>query len=48
MWDDGNANRMGKLLADQESASSRAITRSLRRLKRSIISAVDKLKGRQP
>ena len=48
MWDDGNANRMGKLLADQESASSRVITRSLRRLKRSISSAVDKLKGRQP
>ena len=47
MWDDGNANRMGKLLAGQESASSGAVNRSLRRLKRSISSAVDKLKGRQ-
>lgn len=46
MWDDGNAERIGQLMAGQESSSLGAVSRSLGRLKRSLSSAVDKLKGK--
>lgn len=48
MWDDGNAGMIGQLMAGQESASTGAVSRSFGGLRRSISSAVGKLKGKQP
>lgn len=45
---DGNADRIGQLMAGPESASSGAASRSFGRLRRSISNAVGKLKGQQP
>ena len=48
MWDDGNAVGIGQLMVGLGSTPSGAVSRSLGRLKRSISSTVNKLKGKQP
>lgn len=47
MWDDGHADRMGQLITGQTSGSSGVTFGSLGKLKRSISSAVDRLKGKR-
>ncbi len=48
MWDDGNADRIGQLIIGKKSGPLAVASRSLGKWKRSISSAVGKLKGRRP
>ena len=48
MWDDGNADRIGQLISVTKPGPLAVASRSLGKLKRSLSSAVGKLKGRRP